>query len=677
MGGPSGNVIDLRVGAQVVFDGDVVQLMELDGAAALIRNERTGQFTSVTLGRLVAGCVAAADPSSGTVAAVSVGTTLAGLSGPQREQVRQRAGHIRQVLAGDGSSLQERIGAKATELAVTTRTLERWVAAYRRDGEAGLVDARLIRGRGSRVDPRWDDAARAVMAAMVGDSTPSRAALLARVSARLLDEHGQGVVPEPSRATAYRRLGELAKGTNAVAGSAKGRRSIADRPTGVYGRLRATRPGEYVVLDTQDLDVFAMEPVTCRWVRAQLTVAQDLFTRCIVGLRVTAVSTKAVDVAGVLYEAVAGREAPSSWPKEATWPYHGVPSYVMLDEDGPAMTGPVCAPETLVVDHGKVFLSTHVISVCTRLGISIQPAQPHKPTDKPTVERFFRTLREGLIQHLPAYKGPDVHSRGQRVQDDAFLFLDELEDVIREWIASVYHLAKHDGLTVARAPQVKLSPAEMFAIGVATAGVLRIPSTPDLALDFLPVAARTIQHYGVEVGGLRYNGPALDGYRNATSPYGGALAGKWPIRVNPQDVRHAWFQDPGDGVWHRLDWEHVPLLNTPFSADAAAHARRLATADRLDPASALASLLQRWDRGLVADRRERHLAVCLSAEYAALPVHGDAPVGDTPGAGLSPDALAIVDVAAPDGSAVVVGDDDDLDGSAVEGFYEDAFEVLP
>jgi hypothetical protein len=44
---------------------------------------------------------------------------------------------------------------------------------------------------------------------------------------------------------------------------------------------------------------------------------------------------------------------------------------------------PVCAPETLVVDHGKVFLSAHVISVCTRLGISIQPAQPHKPTDKP------------------------------------------------------------------------------------------------------------------------------------------------------------------------------------------------------------------------------------------------------------------------------------------------------
>jgi hypothetical protein len=81
--------------------------------------------------------------------------------------------------------------------------------------------------------------------------------------------------------------------------------------------------------------------------------------------------------------------------------------------------------------------------------------------------------------------------------------------------------------------------------------------------------ARTIQHYGVEVNGLRYNGPGLDGYRNTTSPYSGALAGKWPIRINPDDVRYAWFQDPADVVWHRLDWEHAPGLGLPFSDEAA------------------------------------------------------------------------------------------------------------
>src|SRR5207248_3728853 len=128
-----------------------------------------------------------------------------------------------------------------------------------------------------------------------------------------------------------------------------------------------------------------------------------------------------------LYESVVSHPVPDDWPAGAHWAYHGIPRNLVMTEDQPLAGVPVCPPETLVIDHGKAFLSAHVISVCTRLGISIQPAQPKKPTDKPTCERFFRTLREGLIQHLPAYKGPDIYSRGEHVEDAAFLFLHELE----------------------------------------------------------------------------------------------------------------------------------------------------------------------------------------------------------------------------------------------------------
>jgi putative transposase len=87
-------------------------------------------------------------------------------------------------------------------------------------------------------------------------------------------------------------------------GSAKSRRSVHERPEGAYGRVGATRPGEFVVLDTTPLDVFAMEPVTLRWLPVELTIAMDLFTRCVVGLQLTPVSTKAIDVANVLFQAV-------------------------------------------------------------------------------------------------------------------------------------------------------------------------------------------------------------------------------------------------------------------------------------------------------------------------------------------------------------------------------------
>ena len=106
--------------------------------------------------------------------------------------------------------------------------------------------------------------------------------------------------------------------------------------------------------------------------------------------------------------------------------------------EGPGLASPPLVPETLVVDHGKVYVSEHLTSVCRRMGISIQPARLRTGRDKGPVERFFRTLREGLLQALPGYKGPDIHSRGERPEEDAFFFLDELEAIIREWTAVVF-----------------------------------------------------------------------------------------------------------------------------------------------------------------------------------------------------------------------------------------------
>jgi hypothetical protein len=411
-----------------------------------------------------------------------------------------------------------------------------------------------------------------------------------------------------------------------------------------------------------------MEPVTCRWVPLQLTVAQDLFSRCIVGLRVTACSTKALDVAGVLFEAVCPPLEDSARPAVA--PYHGLWDEVVFTEEGLVPGGGLCPPETLVIDHGRAFMSAHVIGVCSRLGMSIQPAQPKKPTDKPTVERFFRTLREGLIQHLPAYKGPDVHSRGEAVEDAAFFFIHEVEEIIREWVSEVYHRREHDGLVIPQWPKLPLSPLEMLRIGLARAGRLRMPASPELAFQFLAVKPRTIQHYGVEVDGLRYNGPVLDGYRNAPSPYPG-FGRQWPIHVNPDDVRFVYFQDPADDSWHPLNWEHAPALHMAFSSEAAAHARRLAAQKgrHVDSSQALADLLTRWDQGMVTDRRERRIAVRLSAERGALSL----PVLPEQSGPLTSPELRLVPELPP-------GDSDDeaelFDVPEGDDFYAVAFEVI-
>lgn len=189
-------------------------------------------------------------------------------------------------------------------------------------------------------------------------------------------------MPQPSRATAFRLLEEMERRHPLFRLSTKRNRDIAGRPEGPYGKLRPTRPGEYLLMDSNRLDVFAFDPLTLKWVQAELSVGMDWYTRCITGIRLTPVSTKAVNVSAVLFQSFRPRPAGRDWPRHAVWPEHGTPRTVLVDVEGatgPGLASPPLVPETLVVDHGKVYVSEHLTSVCRRMGI--HPAGP--PADGP------------------------------------------------------------------------------------------------------------------------------------------------------------------------------------------------------------------------------------------------------------------------------------------------------
>jgi transposase InsO family protein len=645
--------VRVGVGTRFRYDGETVEVVELVGTAAggeLVLSDGRGRLLRMSVKELLlsdrARVIPAGPGPGGSDDDAPAAVILDQLSADQRREVAQRAEHVREVLTGYRSGnaelarsgepragldprlpLESRYATKANELGISARTLKRWVARFRANGEAGL--ASLTAGTQARpfrsTDPRWAQTALEVMVEHTGESKPSRKMVIERTRARLLARYGEGVVALPSQATAYRLLEELERRHPTFRLSTKRNQDIAARPGGVYGKLRPTRPGEYVLMDTTRLDVFALDPVTLRWVQAELSVAMDWYTRCLVGLLVTPVSTKAVDAASVLYQAFRPRPAPPEWPARAVWPEHGIPRIVLLDPDAfddplSGTASPPLVPDTIVVDHGKIYVGDHLTSVCRRMGISIQPARLRTGRDKGPIERFFRTLREDLLQALPGYKGPDVHSRGADPQGEAFFFLHELEAIIREWSAVVYHHRAHDSLVDPHVPGLRMSPAAMFEHGLARAGYIEVPRDPDLAYEFLDVQWRTIQHYGVDIDRRRYNGSCLDRYRNVRSPYAGTQAGKWPIHVDPNDVTRAYFRDPSTRQWSTLWWEHAPAATMPLSDEALQFARKLAAAkyrypdDRL----AVADLLQRWNLGLGTTLAERRMALRLSREQAAL-----------------------------------------------------------
>jgi hypothetical protein len=235
-----------------------------------------------------------------------------------------------------------------------------------------------------------------------------------------------------------------------------------------------------------------------------------------------------------------------------------------------------------------------------------------------------------------------VHSRGIDVEAQAFFFLDELDAIIREWIGSVYHARPHRGLVVPEIPGLEMSPLDMFEHGVHRAGQLTIPDRPDLAYEFLPVRWTTIQHYGVEINTLRYDGPVLLKYRNRRSPFTGVLAGRWPFAVDPDDVTRVYFQDPADRAWHTLLWEHAADLGRPLSAEALSYARWLAgrTQRFPDTRRAATELLERWGVGLTEGAAERRMALRLS-HHRALVVGGDRNTGPPAGSSDTADPAAV------------------------------------
>jgi hypothetical protein len=318
------------------------------------------------------------------------------------------------------------------------------------------------------------------------------------------------------------------------------------------------------------------------------------------------------------------------------------------------------------------------------MGISIQPARLRTGRDKGPVERYFRTLREGLLEALPGYKGPDIHARGENPEGEAFFFLDELEAMIREWTAVVYHCRPHAGLVDPGVPGLRMSPAKMFEHGMARAGYIEVPRDPGLAFEFLKTEWRTIQHYGVEISRRRYGGPGLPA-PGIRSPYDGPMKNGWPFQIDPDDVTRVYFRDPTSRIWHTLVWEHAPSAHMPLSEDALVFARKLAAAkyrypdDRL----AVAGLLERWNLGLGTSLAERRMALRPSREQAALAL----PESDT--APLAHVRIALGSNAVPvqpssPGSEArggdpegEVGDEDaaDLEDLAVDDdFYADALE---
>lgn len=495
-------------------------------------------------------------------------TTFEMLDKSAKEHAEEKAEHVRELQTGyrsgdrhhalpgeprpeydprEVTTIGKRRAAKARELKISTRTLRRWEARYRRGGVVALSHLTQLAPRVSfpGVDPRWTAAFRAVVKKALTETTPPIKVLIEAATLNAPD------AKPPCQATAYAMFKEFKEGTGLDLIS-KTRDSVNARP-GKRSRLRTvTYPGEIIQLDTTALDVFCIDPDGGKPFRPELTVAIDQYTRCILGM-VIARKTSAGHVASLMAEVIQPRPLNPAWPGNPTWPYHGVPFSVQYtshtDDEDPAF-GPAVTPETVVVDNGKVFTGWDMKGIAGLIGYSLEATRPGSGFSKGQVERFFGTMARGALARLLGYTGGHVSATLGDPASQAKYTPDDILEYLRQWVATEYHLTKQKDLYAPGTQFGNHSPFEMYSIGMETQGVLRAPVDVDLRYRILPIAPRKVTHTALQVRKRKYNSQVLQEFQGRKSAF---PEGKWPIHWDANDRSAVWLEDDHH-QFHRIPW---------------------------------------------------------------------------------------------------------------------------
>lgn len=555
-----------KLGSTVKVKDELMTITDRQGTDIVLRSVNSRFTTTMSIVEFVR-VVKQANPAEESSMVTGVDLLSPEERADLEKLVRQLAWIVNPVDDPDAPThVEQRVEVVAEAMGVSTRTVRRKLKNFRESGANGLVSGDITRRRGLRTDQRWTEIAREVVGEQARQTTNSRKNLMWEINLRFRQECGDEA-KLPSQPTRYRRLNDISKGA-ATFGATKHRVSIADAPKTAHGQMDITRPGQLVVLDSHRIDILVVVPKTRLHedmvTRVELAAAMDYCNRTIVGV-VTSPNSNRVDVGNVIMQACSVMPAPEGIPEEAAWRYEGVPQQISVPA-GEVWGMPYVGPEAILTDRGKPYVSEHVVSVCQELGVSVYTAQPYKPTDKAALERFFRTLNSGLISMLPGYVGSDPTLRGLDVDKEDLLTIYELDNMIRQWICTVYHHNKQSGLTFAGMPQRDMSPAEMYEASIACHGLPRLLVRPGDWIKFLPKVARTIQHYGVQWDNRIYDGPVLDAYRHrqSTEPRVGR-PDHFRFAYDVNDIRKIYFQDPETNEIHTLWWTQARGLDAPFS----------------------------------------------------------------------------------------------------------------
>ena len=609
----------IRAGDRVIIDGRPQVVLGASGTSVRFAGD-DGVVEEAAVAELAGSGRLQLQRRTGGLQGPQVG--LAGLPPELVERARWWEAHIIEVVDGtrpdasagtpprpeydvERTSLREREQAKAAELSIPGRPVSASTVKHRRqrwqaEGLPGLVDRRVTQRRSpaGRADPAVTEAMEQAIAEAANESSRTATFIVWRTR-QLLAERGQSD-KEPSRATMFRLFSRLSAGKHTT-GSAATRRSLAGRPQRMFSRAYPAAPGELMEIDSTPLDVLVMLDDGVPG-RVELTGIIDVATRT-VPAAVLQPSVRSVDASVLLARTLTPEPMRPGWPASLAMSHSALPYDRLLGIDERlrhAAARPVIVPDTIVIDHGAVFVSDNFRSSCRHLGISIQPTHLGTGSDKPHIEKMFSSLGTLFCQFAAGYLGRSADRRGRQVEGQPLWSLMQMQDLLDEWLIAVWQNRAHDGLRDPLHPQRTFSPNQKYAALIETAGYVPVPLSAKDHIELLPATWRAVNAYGIKISHRTYDAPELNPIRQQKSGVT-ARKGLWEVRHDPYDVSRVFVRGPGG--WITCPWKYLGKVPFPFGELAWDHVSgRLAgqgrgDASELERAQAVDDLLRRAYHG--------------------------------------------------------------------------------
>ncbi|ECY2634746.1 transposase [Salmonella enterica] len=276
-----------------------------------------------------------------------------------------------------------------------------------------------------------------------------------------------------------------------------------------------TAPLEQVQIDHTVVDLIVVDERDRQPIgRPYLTIAIDVFTRCVSGMVVTLEAPSAVSVGLCLAHVVCDKRPWLERLKvEMDWPMSG-------------------KPRLLYLDNATEFKSEALRRGCEQYGIRLDYRPPGQPHYGGIVERLIGTAMQMIHDDLPGTTFSNPGQRGDYNSEKmAALTLRELE----RWLTlavGTYHNSVHNGLLQ--------PPGARWAEVVARDGAPAVvTSATAFLVDFLPIVRRTLTRTGFVIDHIHYYSDALKPWIAHRKHLSAFL-----IRRDPRDISRIWVLEP-------------------------------------------------------------------------------------------------------------------------------------